>query len=97
MTATTMINFRIPVARAQVWQQTARRRGMTLSAFLRSCIDDACSRAEAEEQASAAWRVALPGKVRDLIGILPQESRASSGVDADLRADYHAHLEGKYA
>lgn len=96
MSATTMINFRIPEARARVWQQTARRRGLTLSGFLRSSIEDACSRAEAEEQASAAWRAALPEKIRDLIGILPSESHVSSGVDADLRTDYHAHLEGKY-
>jgi len=94
MTNTAMVNFRIPEASYRKWQREAKRRLQTLSAFMRSCIDEECARAEAEESERAAWKSVLPASVRALVGIL---SAANDEVSDNDRREHYDHLEAKYA
>lgn len=93
MYATNIINFRLPERQYAACRREAQRQMITLSAYLRQCIEEACARAEEKERQQAEWKSTLPTSVRELVGIA---CPASADGEA-TRADYREHLEEKYA
>jgi len=90
----TMVNFRLPERQYSAVQVVARRRNLSLSQFMRQCIDRACQEAEELDRRVEQWKAALPDSVRGLIGIA---EGASMDDDRAEREAYHRHLEEKYA
>jgi len=88
-----LVNFRLPASRLDLVRQRAARRRLTVSAYIRTCVEEDLSRDKVEERTEEPWTRELPEAVRDLIGL-------AGGVVADDREErksYHDYLGEKYA
>ena len=88
-----LVNFRLPVSRLELVRQRAARRRLTVSAYIRTCVENDLARDKGTDRMDDAWERDLPSAVRDLIGL------AEGGVadDREERQSYHDYLAEKYA
>jgi len=86
-----LVNFRIPEGRLALVRQRAARQRLTVSAYIRNCVEDDLRRSA--QDGEEAWIKDLPTSVRDMIGL-------ADGADVDdhaAREAYHEYLAEKYA
>jgi len=88
-----LVNFRFPERRLELVRQRAARRHLTVSAYIRTCVEDDLARDASEDRAETAWEKSLPASVRDMIGL----AEGAVADDREERRAYHDHLEEKYA
>jgi len=88
-----LVNFRIPERRLALVRQRAARQRLTVSAFIRDCVEDALRRSADVEEKEELWKNELPPAVRDMIGL----AEGFSVDDNAERSAYHDYLSEKYA
>ena len=88
-----LVNFRMPQARYRQIRERASRSAVSVSAYIRNCVERELAQDVLAEREASAWRSELPRDVRDLIGI-------AEGAAVDDRAErdaYHDYLAEKYS
>ena len=64
-----LVNFRLPVSRLELVRQRAARRRLTVSAYIRTCVENDLARDKGADRMDDAWERNLPAAVRGLIGL----------------------------
>lgn len=87
-----MVNFRLPESRYAALREQAARLRVSVSSYIRNCLEAEIARGEAEVRAEESWKGALPAEVRELVGL------GGTAVEDDaVRAEYHDYLAEKYS
>ena len=90
---TVMVNFRMPQARYFQIRERASRDSVSISEYIRNCVERELDMSVIAEREASVWQSELPQDVRDLIGI-------AEGAAVDDRAEreaYHEYLAEKYS
>lgn len=88
-----LVNFRLPESRLELVRQRAARRRLTVSAYIRTCVEEDIARDKGAERPESGWERDLPAAVRDLIGL----AEGAAVDDREARESYHDYLAEKYA
>lgn len=88
-----LVNFRLPESRLELVRQRAARRRLTVSAYIRTCVEEDLARDNGMERSENGWEQDLPAAVRNLIGI----AEGAVVDDREVRESYHDYLAEKYA
>lgn len=88
-----LVNFRMPEARFLQIRERASRVRLSVSAYIRKCVERDLEKSGAAEKESAVWQAELPQDVRELIGLA-----GCAAVDDRAERDaYHDYLAEKYS
>ena len=88
-----LVNFRMPKKRFLQIREIASRNMVSVSEYIRNCVERELGLNAVAEREAAVWRSELQQDVRDLIGI-------AEGAEVDDRAErdaYHDYLVEKYS
>lgn len=88
-----LVNFRMPQARYLQIRERASRDSVSVSAYIRNCVERELDFNVIAEREASVWQSELPQDVRQLIGI-------AEGALVDDRAErdaYHDYLVEKYS
>lgn len=88
-----LVNFRLPESRLELVRQSAARRRLTVSAYIRTCVEEDLAREKGADCPEDGWKRDLPVAVRDLIGL----AEGAAVDDRAVREAYHDYLAEKYA
>ena len=88
-----MVNFRLAEDRLAAVRTQAARRRVSVSAYVRSCVEAGIERDEAAAGDDLAWQRDVPAAVRELIGL----GGSVPVNDAAVRDAYYDYLAEKYA
>lgn len=88
-----LVNFRLPENRLELVRQRAARRRLTVSAYIRTCVEEDLARGKGAERPENGWEQDLPAAVRGLIGL----AGGAAVDDREVRESYHDYLAEKYA
>lgn len=88
-----MVNFRLAEDRLAAVRTQAARRRVSVSAYVRLCVEAGIERDEAAARDDIAWQREVPAAVRELIGL----GGSAPVDDAAARDEYHDYLAEKYA
>ena len=88
-----LVNFRMPRKRYLQIRERASRNSVSVSEYIRNCVERELDLNVIAEREASVWRSELPHDVRELIGI-------AEGAAVDDRAErdaYHDYLAEKYS
>lgn len=88
-----LVNFRMPRKRYLQIRERASRNSVSVSEYIRNCVERDLDLKVIAERAASVWQSELPQDVRELIGI-------AEGAVVDDRAErdaYHDYLAEKYS
>ena len=88
-----LVNFRLPESRLELVRQRAARRRLTVSAYIRTCVEEDLARDRRTERPENGWEQDLPAAVRGLLGL----AEGAAVDDREVRESYHDYLTEKYA
>ena len=88
-----LVNFRLPASRLELVRQRAARRRLTVSAYIRTCVENDLARDKGADRMDDAWERNLPAAVRDLVGL----AEGAAVDEREERQSYHDYLAEKYA
>jgi len=88
-----LVNFRLPESRLELVRKRAARRRLTVSAYIRTCVEEDLANGQSSEREGDSWASSLPAAVRDLIGV----AEGAVADDQAARKSYHEYLAEKYA
>lgn len=88
-----LVNFRMPQARYQQIREVASRCSVSISEYIRNCVERELDQNAIAVREASAWRSELPRDVQDLIGI----AEGAAVDDRAERAAYHDYLAEKYS
>ena len=88
-----LVNFRLPESRLELVRLRAARRRLTVSAYIRTCVEEDLARDRRTERPENGWEQDLPAAVRGLLGL----AEGAAVDDREVRESYHDYLAEKYA
>ena len=88
-----LVNFRMPQKRYLQIRERASRDSVSVSAYIRNCVERELDFNVIAEREASVWQSELPQDVRELIGIAE-----GAAVDDNVERDaYHDYLAEKYS